>query len=266
MRVYVTGIAGFIGSHVAGELLVRGHEVIGCDDLSSGRAEHVPAGAVWRPLDVDALAALDCDAVVHLAAIASARWPDNEEVWRVDLGVAAHALRLARRAGARFVLASSAAASIPMSSAYASAKWAAEQLAVADDATVLRYANVYGPRQRDWGDEPGVIAAWRRAVREGIPLRVDGDGSQTRDFIHVRDVARATADTVENPDVAGRRLDICTGVQTPIIEVANALDHPIVRSGRAGGDPDAVIQDPEPAATELGFRAEVCLDDYLAAA
>lgn len=254
MRVYVTGIAGFIGSTVAAQLHDAGHDVAGCDDLSTGRAVNVPEGVPWDIRDVNDLKRVDADVVVHLAAQSSARHPDDALTWRVNLAATAHLLRRAKR----LVFSSTCVAPNPLLGAYAGSKWAAEKLVV-QRGTVLRFGNVYGPKQRDWGEEPCVMAAWQKATREGKPLRMDGDGTQTRDFIHVDDVARAVGLAVETPEADGEVLDICTGKQTAIRDVASLFDGPFVTAPRSPVDPDSMPQDPEPAADILGFRSEIDL-------
>ncbi len=186
MKVYVTGIAGFIGSTVAGQLRDRGHDVSGCDDLSMGNVSNVPAGIRWQAQDVRAIEAIDADVVIHLAAMACARWPEDAEVWQRNLVATSHLTQIFK---GRIVFSSTCVAADPLLGAYAGSKWACEQ--ILPRATRFRFANVYGPKQRDWGVEPGVLAVWQKAERAGQPIRIDGDGSQTRDFIHVDDVARA---------------------------------------------------------------------------
>jgi UDP-glucose 4-epimerase len=256
VKVYVTGVAGFIGSHAAWSLRMAGHEVAGCDCLLTGKRENVPAGVEFVEREVQDVDRIEADVVVHMAAIACARWPDQHEVWRQNLGATVYAIWLAREAGARFVFASTAAAERPRSGHYAAAKHAAENNVLLHGGTVLRFANVYGPRQRDWGFEPGVLAAWQRARREGRPLRVDGDGSQTRDFIHVDDVARAVVYATQTDAGDGKILDICTGLQTPIRDLAERFGGETVPGERPPGDPDAIEQDPVPAAELLGFTAQ----------
>lgn len=259
MKAYVTGIAGFIGSHVAEHLLEQGVQVHGCDDLSTGREENVPEGAQWARRRVETVPSVSADVIVHLAAVACARYPTPLELWKRNVGATVHALALARRAGARFVLASTAAAHRGATGDYGASKYACERLALAQAAAVLRYANVWGPRQRDDVAEPGVLAAWQRAMRLGVPLRVDGDGSQTRDFIHVDDVARATVLAAVHRAGDGEVIDICTGIQTSIAELADRLAWPTVRGERHPDDPDAIEQDPGVAETLLGFHADARL-------
>ena len=219
MRIFVTGIAGFIGSTVAELLRDCGHQVSGCDDLSLGRWINVPEGIDWDVGDLRDMKAINADVVVHLAAMSTCVAPD------------------------------------PLLGAYAGSKWACEN--ILPDATIFRFANVYGPKQRDWGAEPGVLAAWQKAEAAGEPIRIDGDGSQTRDFIHVDDVARAILLACESDEGDGHTMDICTGVQTPVIELADHFDAPREFAPRNPVDPDSMPQDPEPAARVLGFRSAI---------
>jgi len=237
MNVYVTGVAGFIGSTVAGHLVEAGHVVAGCDDLSTGVAENVPGEVeTFQLIDVRQLERhhVDgADVVVHLAAMSSARCPDPVDTWRRNLVATAH---LDTIFNGRMIFASTSVAPNPLLGAYAGSKWACEQ--ILPDATVFRFANVYGPRQRDWGPEPNVLAAWQRAVRENLPIRIDGDGSQTRDFIHVNDIARAICLAVDDPAGDGKVMDLCTGIQTPIIELADRFDCAREFAPRHPADPD----------------------------
>ena len=254
MKVYVTGIAGFIGSTVAKQLASAGHEVSGCDDLSMGRADNVPADIAWVEADCRQLDALNADVLVHLAAMACARWPDDNEVWQRNLAATAH---LARIHAGRMVFASTCVAPNPLLGAYAGSKWACEN--ILPDATICRFGNVYGPRQRDWGPEPGVLAAWQKAEAAGEPIRIDGDGTQTRDFIHVDDVAHALCLAVENSAADGQTIDICTGTQTAVIDLADKFDASRSFAKRSPADPDSMPQDPEPAMRLIGFRSRIQL-------
>ena len=254
MNVFVTGIAGFIGSTVAVQLRERGHQVTGCDDLSMGKVSNVPTSIWWNVEDMRKLAFIEADVVVHLAAMACARWPDDNEVWQRNLAATAHLASIFKK---RIVFASTCVAPDPLLGSYAGSKWACEKILPA--ATICRFANVYGPKQRDWGPEPGVLAAWQKAEAAGEPIRIDGDGSQTRDFIHVDDVARALCLAVESDAADGHTIDICTGTQTAVIDLADKFDAPRTFAPRNPVDPDSMPQDPEPAKRLLGFESEITL-------
>lgn len=252
MKVFVTGIAGFIGGHVAQALLDAGHEVEGCDNLSTGRIENVPDQAECIICDVREIRA-DAEVVIHLAGIVDANHPDDSEMWRETIDGTIAALKIVE--GAHFVLASTAA-SIPAISAYGQAKRSAGDVAGLFNATVLRLANVYGPRQRRSAESPAVLVAWREASTAGSPIVIYGDGQQTRDFVHVKDVARAFVLAAEQgvPGV----FDVCTGRQISIACLADSLYPDSVKEMRPArpGDPQTVSQDPEPAREAFGFEAE----------
>jgi UDP-glucose 4-epimerase len=252
MKVFITGIAGFIGSTLADTLILNGHTVTGCDDLSLGKAESVNHSINWEQKNCRDLTNIDADVVVHLAAQSCARWPDDDFIWENNVVTTA---LLKQVWDGPMVFASTNVAAHPSYGAYAGSKWACEQ--ILPNATKLRLANVYGPRQRDWGSEPGVLASWQKAEKAGDPIRIDGDGSQTRDFIHVFDVARAFQMACESGGADGSTVDICTGVQTSVKDLADLLfpKSPRVYAERNPVDPDSTPQDPYAADLLLGFDA-----------
>ena len=222
-RALVTGGAGFIGSHLVDRLLLDGYAVCVVDDLSSGSASNLPAGARGTRFeradicDVDALrqivAGFRPEVVFHAAAQTdvrrSIREPDFDA--RVNVVGGLNVLRAAVAAGARrLVYASSAAVygdpkRLPVSEAdatrpiseYGASKLAFEHYLDAHGArglieyAVLRYANVYGPRQRGDG-EAGVVAIFTQRMIAGQPVTIFGDGTKTRDYVYVGDVVEAT--------------------------------------------------------------------------
>ena len=217
MQILITGGAGFIGSHSVAAALAAGHTVRVFDNLSSGDRANLPAnvdltvGDVTDPAAVDAAVA-GCDAVLHLAALVSVpqSMREPEATFQINAAGTANVLDAARRAGVRrFVLASTCAVYGDLSgvhdetsptqplSPYAGSKLMAETWAgvyaraYGMQTVVLRYFNVYGPRQRADSPYSGVIARWCTAASAGAPCRIFGDGSQTRDFVSVHDVAAA---------------------------------------------------------------------------
>jgi UDP-glucose 4-epimerase len=274
MHVLITGGAGFIGSATAEVLAQAGHAVLLLDDLSTGSTENIGASAVaFEHVDVRngggltaAFGRFRPEAVLHLAAVASVPRSISDPVTAqaVNLGGTAAVLEAARLSGARrFVFASSAAVygptpSLPSSekdavdpaSPYAAHKAAGELLARAYRATwgmetvSLRYFNVYGERQR--ADDPysGVIARFADALAAGRPATITGDGSQSRDFIHVADVARANASALTGADPGSAPINIGSGealtvrrLYTLLASLLDAPDEPLFAPSRPGDLP-----------------------------
>ena len=245
MHALVTGGAGFIGSHLVPRLMAAGHRVTVVDDLSSGRRKNVPAGARLleaRVQDValDPLVA-SADVVVHLAAIASVEscLRDPERSRSVNRDATARVAEAMLRAApdVPLVFSSSAAvygdcAALPIHedqpkhplSPYGSDKWASEcVLQPAADrglpVTVLRFFNVYGPGQRPDSPCSGVVSLYVAAGAAGDPVTVYGDGKQTRDFVHVADVADALVAAARRALPSGT-YNVCTGRETSVGELA----------------------------------------------
>ncbi|MBM3147082.1 MAG: NAD-dependent epimerase/dehydratase family protein [Actinobacteria bacterium] len=220
--VLVTGGAGFIGSHLVAGLLRWGDRVRVLDDLSAGTLDNlvdciddveVLVGDV-RDTGVVERALAGVDAVAHLAAIVSVArsFDELELVDDVNVGGSLTVLAAARRLGVgRVVCASSAAVygdvealpvgeSAPLRplSPYGVGKLAVEGYARAvvaqegSSVVCLRFFNVYGPRQDPSSDYAGVIARFLACAAERRPFTVFGDGDQTRDFVYVGDIVRAT--------------------------------------------------------------------------
>lgn len=219
MRILVTGGAGFIGSAVADGLIDAGHSVAILDNLSSGLAENINPAARFYNQDIRDSAVLDVfdkekpEVVYHLAAQIDVRYSVENPLDDFDINVAGtlNVLEAAAGAGARrFVLASSGGAiygevgratateesEIRPSSPYGAGKAAGEiylrcyKEMKGIEPLILRYSNVYGPRQSPSG-EAGVVSIFTRAMLRGEDIIIYGDGSQTRDFVFVEDVAAA---------------------------------------------------------------------------
>lgn len=249
MKVLVTGGAGFIGSHLVDSLLAGKHQVTVVDDLSNGTRGNL-AGHLGKPglelIESDfadkavlSRAVPRAEVVVHLAAIIGVAQSVKEPELVHDVNVD-RTLRLlgacAKGGVRRFVLASSAAvygdASPPVSedlpvrplSPYAASKVSCEaycrayQSAYGLSTVVLRFMNVYGPRMG--GAYGAVMSEFAKSVEEGTPLTIFGDGTQTRDFVHVSDCVRAIMLGTSAPQASGEVLNVGTGVPTSIIDLA----------------------------------------------
>ncbi len=227
LRALVTGGAGFIGSHLVDRLVSDGHTVCVLDDLSTGSASNVPTGARFQRVDIcdwpslrDVVTSFKPDAVFHAAAQTdvgrSIREPDFDA--RVNVLGGLNVLRAAHAAGARRVVYASSAAvygtperlpvpethpTRPLSD-YGSSKLAFEHYLYAYQArglieyAALRFANVYGPRQRSDG-EGGVVAIFTDRMLAGKAVTIFGDGSKTRDYIYVGDVVDAVIRAASGP-------------------------------------------------------------------
>jgi UDP-glucose 4-epimerase len=295
-RALVTGGAGFVGSHVAEELVADGWRVCVFDDFSSGRASNLAAirdrleivrGDVRDAAALEAAAA-GAEVVFHQAAIASVprSLEDPLGTDAVNLGGTLRVLEAARRCGVRRVVfaGSSAvygnAASPPLReseapdplSPYAVQKLAAERYLrlYADlyglETVCLRYFNVYGDRQDPTSDYAAVVPLFLRAARLGRPLRIHGDGRQTRDFVHVADVARANRYAADAPGVSGECFNVASGRGTRVSELAETVARQtgrkigILREPARRGDVRESWADVEASRKRLGFEARIDLD------
>jgi UDP-glucose 4-epimerase len=292
MHVVITGGAGFIGGHSARELLRRGHRVTALDDLSHGRREAVPEGAELQVIDVRApelselLVRLRPDALLHLAAQMDVRRSMSDPLFDASVNVlgTVSTLRAAAEAGVkRFVFASSGGAvygeqeQFPAredhprrpASAYGTSKLCGEEYLLFYERTfplsalALRYANVYGPGQDPHG-EAGVVAIFLEKLLAGAEPVINGDGLQTRDYVHVADVARVNALAVES-DVRGA-LNVGTAKETNVVELSRLLAKFTGFAGsfrhgpvKAGEQRRSVI-DPRAAKERLGWSPQVELE------
>ena len=302
-RVLITGGAGFIGSHVADLFLASGWEVEIIDNLVTGKRRNVPKRATFHEADIGSDAAARIvddgrfDAVVHLAAQMDVRKSVADPVFDATTNIIGtlNILEAVRTAGgrARVVFSSTGGAlygdfTTPPNeetfakdpeSPYAISKLSVEYYLayyarVHGLTTVsLRYGNVYGPRQDPHG-EAGVVAIFSGRILDGRPLTVFGDGRQTRDYVYVGDVARATftAATHELPlqeKLDSRGFNIGTGTGTPVMTIAETLkrvagsDAPVEFAPRRPGEQQQSYLAVGKSAKLLGWKAEVTLEEGL---
>ena len=254
----VTGGAGFIGSSLCELLLSLGFRVRVLDNLSTGNAAFVPNGAEFVNGDVrdyDAVLAATRGAhfVFHLAAMSKVEpsLVDPEMVrFCLDVNVAgtenvaraaAAAAREAKRAPARVVYAASSthygnqptpfheSAPERLTSPYAHSKRSGEAVVLLYDAlhgvpaTSLRLFMVYGHREPRDGAYAVVTGTFLKALERGSALKIEGDGSQFRDFVHVTDVARAFVLAAQSDDARGVALNVGTGEGVSVSEVADIV-------------------------------------------
>ena len=285
--VCITGGAGFIGSHLADAFVEQGRRVLVIDDLSSGRRENLPAAVEFHQLDVrsreaaELVASSGSQLLVHQAAQMDVRRSVANPVFDADVNVVGslNLFEAARRGGVRQVLFASTGGAIygeqehypatedhpqrPLSP-YGVSKLAVERylyfyhVAYGLDVGCMRYANVYGERQNPHG-EAGVVAIFLDRLLAGEVPTINGDGLQTRDYVHVSDVVKA------NLAAAGRDgfrvYNVGTGVESSVVdlyhELRRALDlevEPEFGPAKPGEQRRSSI-DPALLQTELGVEA-----------
>jgi UDP-glucose 4-epimerase len=286
VRAVVTGGAGFIASHLVDALVDRGDEVVVVDDLSSGKREFVNERAAFIEADVRDGIDAEADVVFHLAAQSDVQTSVNRPNFDASVNVVGTVLALeaARRNGAHLVFSSTGGAiygecdgpapedgRLEPVSPYGIAKLCGEQYIHGwnrihgSHHVILRFANVYGPRQ-DSSLEGGVVSIFLERMASGEETVIFGDGGQTRDFVYVGDVVAAV---LAAADAAGGVFNIGTGSETTVrelhrhcAEVAGRDDDPRFEPARLGDARRSVV-DPSRAADVLGWRAPTPLDEGL---
>jgi UDP-glucose 4-epimerase len=294
----VTGGAGFIGSHVVEAYIALGHEVLVLDSLwehGGGRRANVPGHVSFMPMDIRdenlgrIFAEFRPEIVSHHAAQHSVAISARDPGYDADVNVVGllNVLENASKANVKKVIFAGSGASFgtperfPITettpqrptSPYGITKMVAEhylRFYKEDrglDFTVLRYGNVYGPRQ-DPNGEAGVISIFigKFLKREGV--RIDWDGEQTRDYVYVKDVARCNVDALERG--SGECFVIGTCVKTSVNQIYRMLveisgfEAPVTHAPKRPGDARDAQFDPSLAAADLGWRPKTSLRDGIA--
>lgn len=298
MRVLVTGGAGFIGSHIVDLLIEAGHAVSVVDNLwqhGGGRREHVHPRAHFYKVDIrdkadliGVFASEEPEVVIHQAAQYSVRFSVEDPIVDAQVNILGliNLLQCCTTFGTRkVVFASSAATHGPVeempitegtpqhpATPYGITKMASEhylrfwKAQHGVDYTILRYGNVYGPRQ-DTNGVSGVIAIFIGRMLRGKPVRIDWDGEQAKDYVYVRDVARANLLALSQGD--GEVYCIATGKSVSVNELYRILSAVFgysvetVPGPKQAGDVPLIVFDCQKAREQLGWVPEMGLGDGL---
>lgn len=293
-RAVVTGAAGFIGSHLVERLLADGHRVIGIDDLSIGRRGNLDFARAAeadgrfafhrRDIAADPIDDIIDDAqwLFHLAALADIVPSIQRPLayHRANVEGTVRVLEAARQAGVkRFVYAASSscygvpdvtptpetAPARPMYP-YALTKWVGEQYVLHWAQTYdlpavsLRLFNVFGPRHRTTGAYGAVFGVFLAQKLAGKPFTVVGDGTQTRDFTYVTDVADAFV-TAAASEAAGEVFNVGSGGHYSVNALVSLLEGEVVRIPRRPGEPDITFADIAKIRDALGWNAKMPFDE-----
>ncbi len=295
MKILVTGGAGFIGSHVVDLLISAGHQVSIVDNLweqGGGRRENINPQAHFYQVDIRSPQFVEVmekerpEAICHLAAQHSVKISTDDPRHDAEVNILGliNLLQAATQVGTRKVVFSSSGATfgtvdkMPVNeetpqhpeSPYGITKMASEYYfrfwkeLHGLDFTLLRYGNVYGPRQDPTG-EAGVIAIFARRILLGEPVRIDWDGEQQKDYVYVGDVARANLLALDCG--GGEAYCIATGlgasVNTLYRKLADIAGHEveIVHAPKRPGDIYLTYFDCSKAERELGWQAKTSLDE-----
>ncbi len=298
MKILVTGGAGFIGSHVADGFRAHGHEVAVVDDLSAGNRANLDPSIKLYERDIrdaaleDVFSEFQPDVVDHHAAQSNVPASVTDPVYDASVNVLGglNLLRLAAKYGVKkFIYISSGGAmygepdpaNLPVKetapvqplSPYGASKQALEawlgvyKRTFGLDYTVLRYANIYGPRQ-GIREEGAVVAVFATRMAADQPVTIDGTGQQTRDFVYVGDCVTANVAALERG--SGGSFNIGTGHESSIKDIFDLMSevagygHKPNYGPARKGDVVRIVLDPSLANRELGWQAAMPLYEGLA--
>jgi len=291
-KVLVTGGAGFIGSHLCEGLLARGYQVRVLDSLVYGRRENIPAAVEFIQGDIRELATCQraadgVDGVFHCAAM-SRSGPSQEQIdicTQSNITGTQNMLLAARDAGAkRFIYSGSSTyygnRPVPhresdppdLLNIYGLTKQVGEEYCLLFDRTsdlacvVLRYFNVYGPRQPQTGAYALVLGIFLNRHAENKVLEIHGGGAQRRDFVHVRDVVAANIaafDRAREKGVRGELFNVGSGESLSVKELADMISPNQVQTEARQGDAAATLADISKIRRALGWSPKVSFAEGL---
>jgi UDP-glucose 4-epimerase len=255
-KYLVTGGAGFIGSHLVDALIARGDDVTVIDNLTTGRRENLNAKAAFVEADIRDLQKIlphfkNVSGVFHVAARARVQPSIADPLEPNDINITGtlNVLWAAKLNGVKRVVYSSSSSvygeqpTLPLEeemtprpmSPYALQKWAGEEYCklfskvYGLETVSLRYFNVYGPRMIPTGAYATAIQIFLENLKRDEPITIFGDGEQTRDFTHVKDVVKANLLAMESQSVGtGEILNITSGKNYTVNQIAKMVGGPVV--------------------------------------
>ncbi|HEY6417636.1 MAG TPA: NAD-dependent epimerase/dehydratase family protein [Candidatus Binataceae bacterium] len=289
--VMVTGGAGFIGSHLVDALIEGGCRVRVVENFATGTRERLNRKAELVEGDIRELGAIrgafeSVDCVFHVAALPRIPLSIEKpvETHMTNVVGTLNVLIAARDAKVRRVVFSGSSsvygeqAGLPLVETmtpnplnpYALQKFVGEQYVrmfhrmFAMQTLTLRYFGVYGPRMAEQGAYSLAIAAFLKARQEGRPLEIHGDGQQSRDFTHVRDVVRANLLAMDCAVADGRAINIGRGHNVSVAKIAAMIGGPVVHGPARNGDMRHTLADVREAERILGWRPLISVEAGLA--
>ncbi len=273
-KVFITGVAGFIGSNLAVRLLEEGHEVVGIDDLSHGLQEQVPEGVSFVKQDIRSKDIYplfkDVNYVFHLAALSSIPDCQNDPVSACDVNTTGtvNVFEASAKAGVKKIIFAETSAvyegikqfptpedAVEPHSVYAVGKMAARLFAKPYkefrnlDSVGVRYFNVYGPRQDYRRSIPPLMSAFILALLRGETPVIYGDGEKRRDFVYVDDVNDAHLLLMKDDRANNQIYNIGSGTNNSINEIYKMI------KGLLGADVEPVHKN------NLEAEAQITLAD-----
>ena len=294
MKILVTGGAGFIGSHIAEYLVQRGDDVTVLDNLATGKKENLAkindkinfVNGDIRDYKLLEKLVNDTTGIFHEAALASVQQSFNmkDEYFDVNVNGTENILKLSKKYGFKVVYASSSSVygnpiRIPIKESdeknpinpYAETKLQKEDLAIRYSemgvkVIGLRYFNVFGKRQSK--EYAGVLKLFLERISQELPPKINGDGTQFRDFVHVQDVVNANIMSMDN-DIASGFFNVGTNTSITILELAkniieySGLDIEPIFEPALKGDVHGTIADIDLIRKKIGWKPSIMLIDWM---